>query len=150
MSVSCLSVICCHINTAVRLSLEPAILVVIQQPLTAILVKLEDMEMPLISVRFVTPTPPTHSGFSLTRLFSLGYSFIHDGHCAAGYIADSFVYGTLAQCAQECKDEQTCGYFAHSTTDNSCSMYTSAAECPDDGDYYNFNSYRLQGTPELL
>eukprot|EP00966_Prymnesium_polylepis_P297548 6874534-Prymnesium_polylepis.1 len=52
------------------------------------------------------------------------YTFVHDGHCAGGWIRNPSV-ADIDGCADACRDEVTCGYFAFSSA-GICALYTLA------------------------
>jgi len=77
------------------------------------------------------------------------YSFFHDGHCASGWIGGNTCQKTLGDCAEHCRLNPKCGYFAHQksctekTLRTNCAMYTAAGKCKDDNNYPKYNAYRI-------
>merc|ERR1712039_643558 len=66
---------------------------------------------------------------------------VHDGHCAAGWMAPNTNEPSLSACAATCRSREGCGYFAFNG--NACAYYTKSAGCPDDNRYLDHTAYKL-------
>lgn len=69
------------------------------------------------------------------------FEFVHDGHCAAGWMPGNTNQGSVAACASHCNTVPNCGFFAYST--GRCALYHRDHACPDDDQYPDYNAYRL-------
>lgn len=77
------------------------------------------------------------------------YEFVHDGHCAGGWLGGNSRQGSVAACSAHCNSIDGCGFFAFcdgptgcdGTTD--CALYSEAGQCPDDNHWGAYNAYRV-------
>jgi len=69
-----------------------------------------------------------------------GYTFVHNGHCAGGWIFGSSTrQPSIEACASQCRGNSKCTYFAYdsvSTSGMNCALYEGAGGC-------HYNSYRM-------
>ena len=70
-------------------------------------------------------------------------TFVHQGHCADGWVSPNSNQATLRNCHDECATRSGVEYFAYNS--NTCACYT---KCPDDNNNNEYNAYRIiaQGT----
>jgi len=89
----------------------------------------------------------TAEGDSLSRVVKSGFTFLHEGHCASGWLKTTpGKYTDAAACAANCRATTKCAYFAHSGTQ--CAKYTS---CLNDGKYTGTHmAYKLEDPPRVL
>lgn len=71
------------------------------------------------------------------------FTFVHDGHCAAGWINANTMQPTIEGCSTKCFGEDSCGYFAYNAGSRECALFTSGGGCPDDDSWPDHNSYRI-------
>ena len=76
------------------------------------------------------------------------YSFLHEGHCASGWMGDNRSrVDTADECAYICSKRNEsglkCGYFAYDASDQKCAFYFESDSCPDDNLYPNYRAYKL-------
>jgi len=76
------------------------------------------------------------------------YEFFHDGHCASGWLGgvSNSCQPTLEACAEKCRLNPKCGYFAHRKScggGTNCAMYSVAGKCKDDNAHPDYNAYRI-------
>lgn len=75
-----------------------------------------------------------------------GYRFLHDGHCASGYIMNFGNVRSVEVCASRCAAYADCGYFAYAEGISYCAFYLETAGCADDESYMEYDSYVLTTT----
>ena len=82
----------------------------------------------------------------------VAFVFVHDGHCAEGYLGDEkrICATSLTACADYCNANTKCGYFTYTTSCNNtaeanvnCALYSVDFTCTYDGKYSDFKAYRL-------
>jgi len=74
------------------------------------------------------------------------YYFVHDGHCAGGWINANTRQSDATSCATQCRNRPGCGYFAFNDEKpegTNCALYKKVGGCPDDNRYPEYNSYRM-------
>jgi hypothetical protein len=75
------------------------------------------------------------------------FFFVHQGHCAAGWMSGHNAQVTSLQaCIQKCMETPTCGYVSiqsYSDEMRTCALYRGNARCPADNNYPDFASYRI-------
>ena len=73
------------------------------------------------------------------------YEWVHQGHCADGWVRRSTRQTSIKGCFEECVNRGPhIGYFAYSNENNDCACYQQSAGCPDDNKFNNHNSYRIR------
>ena len=98
-----------------------------------------------VAPRQLSPYPPSPPP-APTVASSDRYTFVHDGHCAGGWIKNPGVTD-VDGCADACENTATCGYFAYNSGAVLCALYTLAGACPDDNQYGDYNAYKLVRAP---
>ena len=75
------------------------------------------------------------------------YAYVHDGHCAGGFLGGNTCQPSLKACADNCANNKECGYFAYQPScdgGTNCALYDDASGCPDDNQYPKYNAYRIE------
>jgi hypothetical protein len=76
---------------------------------------------------------------------NLEYSFVHQGHCAAGHMPPGGPQATLYECVAHCQSRGA-GYMAYHHSNTDCHCYTANAGCPDDYHHNDYIAYQLPPT----
>ena len=75
------------------------------------------------------------------------YVYVHDGHCASGWISGSNTkQNNIEDCFGQCHANSQCGYFAFAesgTESTNCALYTTEGGCIDDNNYPTYNAYKI-------
>ena len=97
------------------------------------------------------------------------YPWVHDGHCASGWISGSNTWqNSFEGCADKCQNEPRCGFFAFDnirtnasdpfqkseggaflTSPTNCALYTVEGGCKEDGNYPTYTAYKSEGATTL-
>ena len=67
------------------------------------------------------------------------YKYVHQGHCAGGWVGPNSNQETPLDCRNECAARSGVEYFAYSNS-KTCACYT---KCPDDNNHNDHNAYRI-------
>merc|ERR1740129_1628702 len=74
------------------------------------------------------------------------FAFLHNGHCASGWMGNNRNVDTVDECATICGEREGCGYFAYDNSISSitnCATYFGSDGCPDDNLFPEYNSYKI-------
>ena len=90
------------------------------------------------NARIGTPFPST------APTSEVNFKFIHDGHCASGWMGDNRQVETVDECATLCRERERCGYFAYDdsmTFSTNCATYLESGGCLDDKRFTEYTAY---------
>ena len=74
------------------------------------------------------------------------YEYVHQGHCAGGWVSPNSIQGTILDCRNECAGRSAVEYFAYNDAHDACACYT---QCPDDNHFNDYNAYRIIGEGKI-
>ena len=72
--------------------------------------------------------------------------FVHDGHCASGWVPPSTSQPSISDCLNECINRgRNVGYiaFRNGTRNTDCACYELSSGCPDDNLWPEHNAYMI-------
>merc|ERR1719330_788971 len=81
------------------------------------------------------------------------FMFVHQGHCASGWMGDNSEVDTVDECANICREREGCGYFAFDPSksyNTNCATYFESDGCLDDDLHPQYTAYQLMPSePEI-
>merc|ERR1740129_2298948 len=81
------------------------------------------------------------------------FAFLHNGHCASGWMGNNRNVDTVDECATICGEREGCGYFAYDNSISSitnCATYFGSDGCPDENLFPEYNAYEIVTSPTPL